>query len=147
MSNAFDNALMHKFTQAVPHAQEMGLEVISIARESIELRLPYRENWLGDTDNRIIHTGVLTALADSACGMAVLSRLERFQPIATVDLRMDYLRPAVADQPIHCRAECYRMTTYISFARALLWQNDAAKPVAQTQAVFMMGAKRPKPSA
>ncbi len=143
MPKFFDNALMLRFAEVVPHAKEIGLEVISVTAEAVELRLPYRDSWLGDIHHRIINTGALTVLADSACGMAVLSQMERFQPIATVDLRMEYLRPAVADAAVHCRAECYHMTTYISFARAVLWQDDPKRPVAQTQGVFMMGRKRP----
>ncbi|WP_205700932.1 PaaI family thioesterase [Jeongeupia sp. USM3] len=59
--------------------------------------------------------------------------------IATLDLRIDYLRPAKPDAPIFCTAECYRLTEHIAFTRATAFQDDIAKPVAYAVATFARG--------
>lgn len=133
----YHELLAERFTRHVPHIHELGIEMVSIHAERIELRLPYREDWLGDVVHRLIHPGVTSTLIDSACGLAVLARLQNPEPIATLDLRMDYLRPAVADLPLHCEASCYRVTPHIVFVRSSVWQTLPDKPVALSTAAFM----------
>ncbi len=72
----------------------------------------------------------------------MLACIGGLEPIATLDLRMDYLRVGRRDLAVHCRAECHRLTPSIAFARATVWQDDPAQPIAQSQGVFMR-TKRP----
>ncbi|HVT36958.1 MAG TPA: PaaI family thioesterase [Nevskiaceae bacterium] len=140
-------ALRANFRRAVPHVRELGIEVSICEPEYVEMMLPYREDWLGDVERGVIHTGVITTLVDSACGLALLAHLSTLEPIATLDLRMDYLRPAFAPKPVWCRAECYRSTENIVFMRASCWQDDRAQPVSATQAAFMRTTRsRPRPN-
>lgn len=126
----------------IPHMQEIGLELLSVTGESVEMRLPYRDAWLGDIAHRLIHPGILTTLADSGTGLAVMAHIGRLEAIATLDLRMDYLHPAIAGHALHCRARCYRMTTNIAFARAELWQaHEPQRVIATAQGVFMRSAR------
>lgn len=88
---------------AVPHNALLGLEVVSAAPGTAVLRLPYREELIGNPETRVLHGGAVTALLDATCGMAVFLRLERFVRIATLDLRIDYLRPALPDAELRAR--------------------------------------------
>lgn len=139
-ADSFCAALSTGFSRAVPHVAELGIRVDQISGESVLAHLPYREQWLGDALRGIIHTGIITTLVDSICGMALLAHLGRFEAIATLDLRMDYLRPALKDKPLYCRASCYRLTSHIAFLRASVWQDDEAEPVAHSQGAFMIGS-------
>lgn len=130
-------ALHHRFADAVPHVKELGIVVNTLTPEAVLMQLPYRDDWLGDPSRGVIHTGVITTLVDSACGLALLAKLQSLEAIATLDLRMDYLRPALRDRDLHCRAECYRVTPHIAFARATVWQELESEPVAVSQSVFM----------
>lgn len=129
--------LFARFTQAVPHIKELGMDIIDLHSQGVHISLPYREEWLGDTVHGLIHPGIISTLVDSASGLAVLARLDNPEPIATLDLRMDYQRPALKDLTLNCRAEAYRVTPHIVFVRASVWQADESKPVALSQLAFM----------
>lgn len=129
--------LRQRACERIPHAQDCGMQVLAISTGMAEMALPYRPDWLGDLERQVIHTGIIISLVDMACGLAVLSSMEQFEPVSTLDLRMDYLRPSHAGLALHCRAECYRLTRHIAFARATVWQDDPAAAVATSQATFM----------
>lgn len=138
----FLDALAARFSDAIPHSKEAGIVVGSLAADAADLRLPYRADWLGDAERGLIATGIVTTLVDTACGLAVLAKLGSYEPIATLDLRMDYLRAAVAGRDLHCRAGCYRVTAHIAFVRARVWQDDPDAEVAVSHSVFMLGSRR-----
>lgn len=142
MPMSFHETLAAHFSRAIPHALECGMQVDEINPEYVISRLAYRDEWLGDTERGVIHTGVVTTLVDTSCGLALLAKLERFEPIATLDLRMDYLRPAFRDRDIVCRAECYRITESIAFVRASAWQDKVELPIASAHSAFMRSASR-----
>lgn len=134
-------ALRQNFAEAVPHVKQLGISVTDFGVDGVTMSLPYRDEWLGDTERGVIHTGVITTLIDSCCGLALLAHLQTLEPIATLDLRMDYLRPALRDKPVHCRAWCYRLTPHIAFLRAEAWQDNAQEPVAASNGAFMRTTK------
>src|SRR5687768_11924548 len=103
------------------------------------MRMPCRPEFLGDMERAAIHTGAVTTLIDSACGVAVLAHLGTPEPIATLDLRVDYLRASRMHADLVCRAVCFRTTPQIVFVRAEVWQDDPSQPVAVGQAAFMRG--------
>lgn len=130
--------LNEKLVSRTPHMREIGLRITALGDGVATMSLPGRTDWLGDPVRGLIHPGVLTVLADSACGMAVGSRVERRTPFATLDLRMDYLRPAGPDRETQCEARCYRLTRNVAFTRATVWQDDPADPIAVAQGTFML---------
>jgi uncharacterized protein (TIGR00369 family) len=137
-------ALTERFMHVVPHVHELGMQIVELRSEGIHIRLPYREEWLGDVVHGLIHPGIISTLVDSGSGLAVLARLDNPEPIATLDLRMDYQRPALKDLALECRAEAYRVTPHIVFVRASVWQSDESKPVALSQLAFMRSSTSKK---
>ena len=125
------------FIKGIPYAQASGMYVTEIGEGRAGLGLPARETWTGDTERDLIHPGVLSVLADTACGVAVGTAMTEMEPFATLDLRMDYLRPAVANQEIVCRAECHRLSRSVAFVRGELFQPGRTEPVAMVNATFM----------
>jgi len=84
----------------------------------------------------VIHGGAITALLDGASGAAVFATLTDFVPIATLDLRIDYLRPAEAGQDVHARATCYKLTNNVAFTRAVAYHEDPEDPIAHSVGTF-----------
>src|SRR5215472_14197711 len=105
-------------------------------------RLPYRPVFVGDTETGVLHGGVVTAMLDESCGMAVQLALDGTRAIATLDLRIDYQRPATPGLDISAHALCYRVTRSIAFVRATAYQDSEGDPVATATACFMIGANR-----
>ena len=86
-------------------------------------------------------SGVVTALIDHTCGLAINSANETPIPIATLDLRIDYLRPAAPRAGVTAEAVCYRVTRSIGFVRAEAWDVDRGDLVATAQAAFMLNTR------
>lgn len=125
------------FYRAVPHNQALGASIVETGSGVAEARLAYREDFLGDPEAGIWHTGPAISLADATCGLAVMLAMPAIESVATLDLRMDYLRPAVAGQPLYARAECYHRTRRVAFVRATLHQGELEAPTAICTAAFM----------
>ncbi len=130
----------------IPHAQDIGMRVIDIAKGMALMALDYRDELLGDPERGLVHTGVITSIIDTACGFAVITDVNKPISIATLDLRTDYLRPALRDKTIFVQAECYRTTRHIAFVRAKAWQDSEERLVATSSSVFMLKSRR-KPQA
>jgi len=91
--------------------------------------------------DRLTRRGVIATLVDGSCGLALLGHLGRFEPIATLDLRIDYLRPATAHQSVIARATCYKVTRNVAFTRAVAYHDDPDDPIAHSVGTFMVSTK------
>ena len=143
--------LNRKFVSGTPHMREIGVRITAVDKDRGSMTMPARPEWVGDPARGVLHPGVLTVLADSACGLAVGAALSKRVPYATLDLRMDYLRPAGPGHDLHCDAHCFRITRNVAFVRAEVWQDDRDQPIAVAQASFMLstpaGSRTPKGAA
>ena len=72
----------------------MDLKIERADRQGVEIRMPFNPDFCLDEEGTMLHGGVLTALLDSAFGLANFLAIEDVQTMATLDLRVDYLRPA-----------------------------------------------------
>jgi uncharacterized protein (TIGR00369 family) len=119
-----------------------GLRLDRAARGEAWSSLPYRPVFVGDTATGVLHGGVVTAMLDESCGMAVQLALDGTSAIATLDLRIDYQKPATPGLEIKAHSVCYRVTRSIAFVRATAYQESEDDPVATATACFMIGANR-----
>jgi len=134
----------------IPHAKALGFELVNSEPNRCRLRVPYDAHLVGDPDTGVIHGGVITAALDNASGFAV--RLNKtvgeVSSMATLDLRIDYMRPARPEQDLYVLADCFRATSSIAFVRAHAYHDDESDPVATSTAAFMFtrGTSEPEPS-
>lgn len=130
-------AWANAFIAGIPYAAASGMQVTELGKGTVSLFQPARDTWTGDSELQMIHTGCLSVLADTACGLAVGAAMDTPEPIATLDLRMDYLRPAMAMTDLVCQAECHRLSRSIAFVRGQVFQVGQDEPVATVNATFM----------
>lgn len=116
------------------------MTVVSAQDGRAVFRQPYREDLVGDAATGVIAGGVVTTLLDSACGAAVFSALTNPTSIATLDLRIDYMRRARPGQAIIAEAHCFKLTHTVAFVRAIAHDGDPQDPVAAVQAAFMINS-------
>jgi len=119
-----------------------GLLLDRVAPGEAWSSLPYRPVFVGDTGTGVLHGGVVTAMLDESCGMAVQLALDGTRAIATLDLRIDYHKPATPRLDIRAHAICTRVTRSIAFVRATAYQEAEDDPVATATGCFMVGANR-----
>jgi uncharacterized protein (TIGR00369 family) len=142
-------ALFQKwFSDNIPHNKALGLRVIAAGRGTASMRLEWREELVGNPETGVLAGGPLTAMLDSCCGMSVATMLANPMPFATLDLRIDYARPATPGKAVIAEAECYRMTRSVAFTRAFAHHGDPKDPIAAAAGTFMLNTKgkatRPK---
>lgn len=137
---------MAGFVDAIPHNRALGVKVLKIDRAEATFELPYDVKLIGNPDTGVLHGGAITALIDACSGAAVFAALTEWKPIATLDLRIDYLRAGDAGRDILCRAHCYKLTRNVAFTRAVAYHDDEADPIATSMGTFMIGTKAGGPA-
>lgn len=133
--------LVRAFSANVPHNKALGMKIVEMGNGEAIFELPYDEKLVGNPDTGTLHGGVITALLDGASGAAVFAALTELVPIATLDLRIDYLRPAEARRAVTARATCYKMTRNVAFTRAVAFHDDPDDPIAHSVGTFMVSTK------
>jgi uncharacterized protein (TIGR00369 family) len=119
------------------HGERLGMEYRAHGADWTELALPYSESLIGDPETGVIASGPILALMDMASSCGVWCRLGRLVPHATLDLRIDYLRPAQPGRTVIGRGECYRITRSIAFVRGQAHDGDPGDPLANVAGTFM----------
>tara|TARA_R110002124_G_scaffold1637_8_gene9993 strand:+ start:4824 stop:5327 length:504 start_codon:yes stop_codon:yes gene_type:complete len=142
-----DNIQMMKdvLIQHVPHARALGLTIKDAKRGEAWLTVPYDKRLIGNVETGVIHGGVITAMLDNACGVAVQLALPERNSIATLDLRIDYMKPATPGETLTGHAHCYKVTRNIAFVRGTAYHTDPTDPIATCVGTFMLAANRAIP--
>ncbi|MBX3595359.1 PaaI family thioesterase [Sphingomonas sp.] len=126
------------FTHATGgHAGLLNIGYVAHGPDWCELRLPFRSDLIGDPARGVLASGPIVALLDMATSVSVWLKRGSFLPHATLDLRVDYLRPARAGCDVFGRGECYRVTRSIGFVRGIAHDGDAQDPIANVAGTFM----------
>ena len=133
----FDPKLFTAYASQVGHGGALGITYVGHGEDWVELGLPYREALVGMRKSGILASGPIISLMDMALSMAIWVKLGRFRHQATLDMRVDYLRPATPGKTIVGRGECYGVTRSIGFVRGLAHEGDLQDPVAHVAASFM----------
>ncbi len=144
---AFSAMEASKFFFRAGHTGWLGLKFSDQGDNWVELKLSWREELMGEPDRAVLASGPIISLMDMASGMAIWQTKKTFAPVATLDLRVDYQRPARERSAVWGRVECYRTTRAAAFVRGIAHDGDINDPVAHIAGVFMTIAGDPRQGA
>lgn len=119
------------------HSGVLGTKYEGHGDDWCALRLPFSPALIGDVERGVLASGPIIALLDMATSVAVWMKRGGFLPHATLDLRVDYLRPAASGRDVIGRGECYRVTRSVGFVRGTAHDGDPDDPIAHVAGTFM----------
>jgi uncharacterized protein (TIGR00369 family) len=123
MSEELTPEEVEQLVRRSPFHQWLGLKVLSVQADGVELKAAWREEWVVNPERRYTHGGILAALVDVAADWALVTRTRRGVP--TIDMRVDYHAAAMPGD-------------LIARGRIIKWGNQFS--VAEAQ-VFDQGGK------
>jgi uncharacterized protein (TIGR00369 family) len=106
-----------------PYHQWLGLRVLEVGDDSLEIAATWREEWVVNPERRYTHGGILAALVDLTADWALVSKTGRGVP--TIDLRVDYHRAAMPGDLI-ARGKVVKFGSAISVAEAHIYDQSGA---------------------
>lgn len=128
--------LARTFIEVIPYAKALGMQLTEIDDGKAVITMDYDPALVGDPETGVIHGGAVSALMDTCAGAAVMSHPAGAMATATLDLRIDYMRPASPGDQITATAECYHVTRTVAFVRATAVDADPSRPVATATGAF-----------
>lgn len=128
--------IVRQFIEALPFSKALQMEMEAMGEGRAVISMPYSEALVGDPATGVIHGGAVSALMDTCSGAAVMSHPQLKAATATLDLRIDYMRPATPGDRITAWAHCYNVTRSIAFVRAEAFDADDTRPVAAATGAF-----------
>ena len=146
---AFVAALTQLFEERIAFNAVLGLRIDTLAAEGATGHLAMRPELIGHYAHQRLHGGVVSAALDAMAGLAVMAaigvrhmdeapteRLRRFGKLGTIDLRIDYLRPAVGAR-FGLHAEVLRLGSRVATTRMAFSDADG-KLLATGSSVFIV---------
>ena len=125
----FVEALQQLFEERIPFNAVLGLRIDTLAADGVTGHLAMRPELIGHYAHQRLHGGVISATLDAMAGLAVMAaigarhldeaaadRLRRFAKLGTIDLRIDYLRPATGSR-FGLRGEVLRLGSRVATTR------------------------------
>ncbi len=137
VDTSFDPARFVDTLASRAHGGLIGLRYVGHGEDWAELAIDYHEKLIGDEATGVLASGPILALMDMATSMSIWIRQKRFRAQATLDLRVDYIRPATPGKAVIGRGECYRITRSVAFIRGQAHDGDPADPIAHVAGTYM----------
>lgn len=138
LPNSFLTDILPQLAGGAAHTSALGFRLESVEGDTVRLRTPYRADLVGDPETGVLAGGLVTTMLDHIGGLAVWVALKGFQPIATLDLRVDYMRAARPPEDLIAEAVCYRLTRNVAFVRAWAFETSSDDPVAAAQSAYVL---------
>lgn len=131
--------------ELIPFNRYLGIKLTGVHNGYARLEVPFREELIGDPMRPALHGGVLSALGDAAGGAAVWAGIEDENArISTIDLRIDYLRPARLVTVV-AEATVVRLGNRVGVADVRMFNADAeGDTIATAKGVYNIIIKKEK---
>ncbi len=132
-----DPALIRLFEEEIPFHRLLGIRIESVDDNTVRVRVPFREELIGDMRRPALHGGVLSAIADTAGGLLVWNRLGRDSTVSTIDMRIDYLNPG-DNRDLLCTARILRFGRRVAVTAMEMHQGDPSHIVAEGRGTYSL---------
>lgn len=119
------------------HVGAIGLRYVEHGQDWAELAMDYDTRLVINPATGVLASGAIISLIDSACGLAIIARNREQVPMATLDLRIDYMRAAIPGRAIIARGTCYKVTRRVAFVRCEAHDGDPADIIAHASGTFL----------
>lgn len=96
-----------------PFHQWLGVTAVDAGPGRAVLEIPPKPDFVGNPFIPAVHGGITAALIDLAGGAALFVELQF--PTPTIDMRVDYLRPAIAGKALRAEARVKRLGSTVAF--------------------------------
>lgn len=133
-----DEKLFRLFVEKMaPYTRDfLKIKVLNVEPGKLELKLLYNKNFVGNELTKCMHGGVISSLLDHGAGMACWSSFKDEDSLcSTVDLRIDYLRPAPLEELI-CESHVINSTDRLILADATVYNSDKTVKIATGRGLF-----------
>lgn len=135
-------ASMAAMEETIPQIKALGIRIESMGDAVAQSRLPYHPQLVGDPETGVLHGGVITTQIDNLCAVALHAAIGHAVPCVTIDLRVEYLKPAAPGLDVIARAECRKVTSQLAFISATAWNVDESDPIAFASCTYMLLPER-----
>jgi uncharacterized protein (TIGR00369 family) len=129
-------------TRWTPQGRALGIEVTKIDGATVWGRVPSKAELVGDPETGVIAGGVITTFLDQISGMAAVLAMDEPTTVATIDIRIDYMRGAEPGRDVLAAAHCYKIGKHVAFVRAVAFEESADNPIANAAAAFMVNTQQ-----
>jgi uncharacterized protein (TIGR00369 family) len=120
-----DFAVLKRLTEEeLPFNKFLGIQVLEFSEGLARMRLPFKPELIGDPRRPALHGGVISTLVDLCGGFAVWTRCRLDDRLATIDLGVDYLRPAPA-APLIAEGTVRLLGNRVGNAQVIVWSEGA----------------------
>ena len=127
---------LEAFLKRVPYAGFLGMQV-ELAGDELTAVLPFAQHLVGNPMIPALHGGVIGAFLE----MTALAQIALVHPARqvpkTIDVNIDYLRPARA-QATYARAAVRKLGRRVANVQVEAWQESRAQPVAGLTGHFLL---------
>ncbi|MDX1496453.1 MAG: PaaI family thioesterase [Salinisphaeraceae bacterium] len=124
-----------------PLFSQFGVEVEEISQGRAVMSMPYAHQ-LANGDG-CLHSGVISTLLDTNCGLAIFAYLADMKPIATIDLRVDFIREPQAGDGIFTDVECYATEGDLAYVTGRATTSSDCSLVATVTGCFAINTMGP----
>ncbi len=135
--------MWQQITTISPYSRELGLRLHEVEPEWCVIKVLPDARLVGNPQTGVVHGGVVTALLDSCYGLAIFVRLDKLRPMATLDLRIDYLKAATPGREIFGGAVCYKLGHELAFVRGCAYMFTGGPVIALDDALSALQENRP----
>lgn len=132
---------MRRLEETLPQIRTLGIVVEALDGPVAISRLPYAERLIGDPETGVLHGGPITTQIDNLCAVALHSAIGHYVPCVTIDLRVEYLKPATPGRDVIARAICRKVTRQVAFISATAY-HDEEDPIALASCTYMLVPER-----